>query len=190
MKLIYFEILKAAALIRRQFDVELATGHKLTDVDAYILLAIQKNRRVTQVELAKLTRFDKVTISRSCDELVQLNLATRERHPVDGRKHILSLTSAGESVASHLFARMKSWETMFWHEFGGAPYDQLQSITAHLEGDATKGSYRPITEPNKDAKLGPKGSRSTPLQKSSSRRKPATRADQFPALSESLRISS
>ena len=70
----------------------------LTVPEWRIIAILAESGAVTQQEIGRRTRMDKVTVSRAAIALGQRKLVKRSPNPDDGRSHLLCLNQAGQEL--------------------------------------------------------------------------------------------
>ncbi len=147
--MIYFQVMKASALVRNSFDIRNAVGVDLSDADSFVLYAISNNNLCTQTDIVYFTNLHKVGVSRSCLKLESLGLVTREAHPGDCRMHLLALTSQGQSVMSNLSIALEEWENRLVRALGGDSGNQVAETVAQLETIGMSATIRRAPPPRR-----------------------------------------
>jgi DNA-binding MarR family transcriptional regulator len=104
-------------LLRRARAMSAEMGrqvHPDLDPEAYgLLVGIHDHERVRGSDLAGFFGLSKATVSRQLKVLGELGLVEREPDPVDGRAHVLVLSTEGrQRLESTRSARRGAWHTM------------------------------------------------------------------------------
>ncbi len=90
-------LLSAAARLVEHAWVEALEQLGLTHA-GLIVLHVLGAGQLSQTELAKAARVEVQTMSRTLERLEREGYIARQKHPDDGRRHVVSRTTAGETV--------------------------------------------------------------------------------------------
>jgi DNA-binding MarR family transcriptional regulator len=95
-----------------------------------LLAVIAETNGVTQHEIGKRTRMDKVTVSRAALSLKARELVERRPNPDDGRSHLLVLSTAGGDLYRQVVPKALELENAI---FQGLDRADLVRLTRMLE---------------------------------------------------------
>jgi DNA-binding MarR family transcriptional regulator len=119
-------LLKRLGTSVRDRSLEAFEAHKLSPLHYAVLSLLDEGARETQATIADALGYDRSQLVGLLDELEGENLIERRRDPVDRRRHVVSLTTAGRSELRKLRAIAKRVEEQFL-----APLDSDDRRTLH-----------------------------------------------------------
>ena len=90
-----------------------------------LIAVIAEAEGITQQEIGRRTRMDKVTVSRATLALDSRNLIERSPNPIDGRSRLLRLTNAGRALYAEVAPKALALEAQI---FGGFSADEIATI--------------------------------------------------------------
>lgn len=90
-----------------------------------LIAVIAEGDGITQQEIGRRTRMDKVTVSRATLALDSRHLITRRPNPVDGRSQLLRLSEAGWALYGEVAPKALALEAQI---FGGFSPDEVATI--------------------------------------------------------------
>lgn len=102
----------------------------VTMAQCHVLLEIEENTEMTIVQLVRILKLDKSTLSRTVDGLVRLGLVKRKAHPSDRRFTLLELTAAGKKIGDEI---NREGDQTYLRAFQRIPRDQWDEITNLFE---------------------------------------------------------
>jgi DNA-binding MarR family transcriptional regulator len=106
----------------------------LSGYDHSILALLKEEPSETQGAIADALGYDRSHLVGVLDELEERGLIERRRDPVDRRRHLVSLTPAGEEALTHLRAVVKRVDDEFFKPLNAAERKQLTALLARLAG--------------------------------------------------------
>lgn len=95
-----------------------------------LIAVIAESEGLTQLEVGRATRMDKVTVSRAAIALLRRRLIERRPNPRDGRSHFLYLTPAGRTLYAEVAPKALQLEARL---FAGFTQDELDGFRAMLQ---------------------------------------------------------
>jgi DNA-binding MarR family transcriptional regulator len=101
----------------------------LTIPEWRLVAVVAEHDGVTQQAIGRLTRMDKVVVSRAAAALAERGLLAREAHPGDRRSHHLRLTDAGRELHAAIAPKALALEQAI---FAGFDADELAGFVALL----------------------------------------------------------
>ncbi|RMD88700.1 MAG: MarR family transcriptional regulator, partial [Alphaproteobacteria bacterium] len=104
-----------------------------------VLLVIACNPGLSVSDLQHLLRIRKQSLGRVLDALVARGLVARERDSRDRRRHLLSLTAAGNELERSLFAAMRERIAAAYRRAGPDQVSGFWNVLAVLAGDTDSG---------------------------------------------------
>lgn len=104
-----YQVRQAQAAVFRDF-VPLMEGVHVTPGEFSLLTLVDANPGVSQIDLARVYRLDKSTLSHAVNKLEKRGLVRRAPGARDRRYTTLRLTDAGKSVLAEATARVESQE--------------------------------------------------------------------------------
>jgi MarR family transcriptional regulator, lower aerobic nicotinate degradation pathway regulator len=119
-------LLKRLGTSVRDRSLEAFEAHKLSPPHYAVLSLLDEGARETQATIADALGYDRSQLVGLLDELEGESLIERRRDPVDRRRHVVSLTTAGSSELRKLRAIAKLVEEQFL-----APLDADDRRTLH-----------------------------------------------------------
>ena len=94
--------------------------------DYSVLAILGEGARATQATIAEALSLDPSRLVALLDSLEQRELVVRQRDPLDRRRHVVSITPAGEGELGRLRATVKALEEDFF-----APLDPAERVALH-----------------------------------------------------------
>lgn len=95
-----------------------------------LVAVIAEADAISQFEICRRTRMDKVTVSRAAIALADRGLIERGPNPLDQRSHLLALTPAGRELYGRIAPEALAIEARI---FGGFTPAELQALVSMLE---------------------------------------------------------
>ena len=118
-----------------------------------LLAVIAEADGLNQQELGLRTRMDKVTVSRAAIALFERNLVTRMPNPLDGRSHLLTLSTAGRTLYDNVVPQALALEAQV---FSGLTKNEIDALfNALRKVQAT--SMRILEARNAGGRVTPRG---------------------------------
>lgn len=111
---------------------EEAGGLGLTSVQYAALCMISQVPGIDQVRLSSLIAFDKTTIVKVLDRLVEKNLITRTRSPEDRRSNLLHATDEGQKVLRQIEPMLDRSDKRILAPLGAAEQRQFMELLTRL----------------------------------------------------------
>jgi MarR family transcriptional regulator for hemolysin len=103
-EIIFYELEKTIKTYRQFAQSRLQkAGFDITIDQWLILKTIQENTDISQQEIAEKVFKDMASVTRIAEILVQKVYLSREMHPNDRRRFLLTLTSKGEEIIEKVF---------------------------------------------------------------------------------------
>jgi len=115
-------------LIKKALDAY-GIPHAQFVVMAVLLWFEEHQERPTQIAIARLSKLDKMTVSKSLKKLVSLGYISREESQQDTRAKCVRLTVAGKDLASRLVPVVEKIDETF---FGPLGQDERQGLIRFL----------------------------------------------------------
>ena len=84
-------------------------GHDLSAAQSHILYEIDRQAKPSMQQIAETLGTDITTFSRQVQTLIKMELVQKEPDPTDRRVSLLSLTTAGKSIANTIDEQMNSY---------------------------------------------------------------------------------
>lgn len=107
-----------------------------------LVAVLAEGGEMTQLAIGRVTRMDKVTVSRAAIALVDRALANRSPNSADQRSHLLSLTAAGRRLYDEVAPMAVALDDKIIADFSKEELatlcgmlDRLERAAAALEGD-------------------------------------------------------
>jgi MarR family transcriptional regulator, lower aerobic nicotinate degradation pathway regulator len=116
----------------RMVDAFEETG--LSMYDHSILALLREEPRETQAMIAEALGFDPSHLVGVLDDLEERGLVERRRDPSDRRRHLVTLTPAGEEALTKLRAIVKRVDDDFFEPLDAAERKTLTALLARLAG--------------------------------------------------------
>lgn len=82
----------------------------LTVSEWRLIAVVAEAGSASQLEICRITRMDKVTVSRAAMALADRKLLDRQTNPADKRSHLLTLTKAGAKLYASMVPRATEME--------------------------------------------------------------------------------
>ncbi|MEO8374327.1 MAG: MarR family winged helix-turn-helix transcriptional regulator [Sphingomonas bacterium] len=101
-----------------------------------LIAVIAESDGLTQQALGAATRMDKVTVSRAAIALVDRGLVERRPNPDDQRSHLLSLTSAGQTLYESVAPKALELEAKVFAGFSATEIATFRAMLERLEASA------------------------------------------------------
>ena len=108
----------------------------LTIPEWRLVAVIAEAAAVSQFEICRRTRMDKVTVSRAAIALVDRGFVKRMPNPKDQRSHLLALTEEGRSLYRRVAPRALAIEARIFGGFGAAETREFASMLARIDAAA------------------------------------------------------
>lgn len=137
--LLSFRLSRVQAKLNAQATKILKTNGGLTLVQWRILVMMQTIGETTVGQIARETQFDKALISRTAQTLVTQGLVEMRTGDKDHRKHMLTMTEAGQSVldraAPHMVARQDALRASMTEEQLSTLFQALDLLETAADQD-------------------------------------------------------
>jgi DNA-binding MarR family transcriptional regulator len=101
-----------------------------------LIAVIAESKGLTQQDIGKQTRMDKVTVSRAAIALAERGLIARMPNPSDGRSQILTLTSAGRQLYTQVVPKAHAMEANLFATLSPAERDAFTATLGKIMGAA------------------------------------------------------
>lgn len=101
-----------------------------------LISILAESESSTPRELVKLSKMDKVTVSRAAIALTVAGLVVKRANPGDGRSHHLRLSSSGRAAYKTIAPRVKNAERQLLDGFSKVEVDTLTKLLRRLEAAA------------------------------------------------------
>lgn len=98
-----------------------------------LVAVLAEGGEMTQQAIGRVTRMDKVTVSRAAIALVDRGLARRSPNTEDQRSHHLSLTEAGRTLYADVAPKALALERQIFAGFNAAELGSLKEMLERLE---------------------------------------------------------
>jgi DNA-binding MarR family transcriptional regulator len=98
-----------------------------------LIAILAEHDRLTPQALGRLTRMDKITVSRAASALAERGLIGSNRNPGDGRSHFLALTLDGQSLYAEIAPLARSLERELLAELSTEERAQLETLLRRIE---------------------------------------------------------
>ena len=98
-----------------------------------LVAVVAETGGVTQQQISRRTRMDKVTVSRAAAGLVDRGVFRREMNPADKRSHVLRTTAAGEELYRAIAPKALDLEARLFASFSAAEIAQLLDMLARID---------------------------------------------------------
>jgi len=92
----------------------------------------EKQQEPTQIAIARLSKLDKMTVSKSLKKLVAIGLIKRAEHAKDTRAKSIGLTAKGKQLIQKLLARVENIDAIFFAPLSQNKQQSLLSMLAIL----------------------------------------------------------
>ena len=92
----------------------------------------------TQQALTRVTRMDKISVSRATRAILKRGLVTRRIHPADARARLVSLSPAGQSLYAQVAPKALEIEARLLAGLSKAEQSQLGALLARLDAAAER----------------------------------------------------
>ncbi len=107
----------------------------------FVILAIllwfkEHNEEPTQIQIVRLSKLDKMTVSSSLKKLASRGLVGRLEHAVDTRAKTVHLTEQGKALTLKLVPLIENIDAEFFNPIGQANCQSLIQILSKLTKDA------------------------------------------------------
>jgi DNA-binding MarR family transcriptional regulator len=102
--------------------------------DHAILALLDEEPRETQAQIADALGYDRSHLVGVLDSLEERGLIERRRDPVDRRRHLVTLTPAGEKALARVRKIVKQVDDSFFEPLDAAERKTLTSLLARLAG--------------------------------------------------------
>lgn len=99
--------------MKRELD-KIELTHTQFIILATVFRLSQKNKNVTQIDIANESKTDKMMVSKILRTLQNKNLLTRQEHSTDTRAKIILLTEDGKTLFKQAFSIVKNVEKSFF----------------------------------------------------------------------------
>ncbi|MCP5146270.1 MAG: winged helix-turn-helix transcriptional regulator [Gammaproteobacteria bacterium] len=119
-----YHIRRAMQAMRRSFFQNVGSG-TVRPGQASLLELVARNPGASQVQMAEVLGFDKATIVSLIDDSEAAGWITRQRSPVDRRRHELVLTKVGEQFVTRMRKQTGAHEKSFRTRFTDAEMAQF-----------------------------------------------------------------
>jgi DNA-binding MarR family transcriptional regulator len=120
------------AMKDRMVDALEETG--LSGYHHAVLALLSEEPRETQAMIADALGYDRSHLVGVLDELESKGLVERRRDPSDRRRHLVTLTPAGEEALDRLRAIVKRVDDEFFEPLDAAERKTLKTLLARLAG--------------------------------------------------------
>ena len=121
---------------RRFYDLML-DGDQIGSGQQFFLLRIHENHGITMQDLARMGGFDKGTVTRAVQKLVQADFARIETDKADKRVRHIYLTAQAEPVVERIYQMRRYWTDTLT---GGMSDKELQRLLSDLQDMAERSS--------------------------------------------------
>lgn len=99
-----------------------------------LIAVIGEQKRITQQEICRITRMDKVTVSRAAMALTNRKLVERQDNPADKRSHLLLLSKAGAALYADIVPRAAAMERSVFACLSASERTQLMNLLGRIDG--------------------------------------------------------
>jgi DNA-binding MarR family transcriptional regulator len=106
---------------------------------AVLLWFEEHHQESTQVAIARLSKLDKMTVSKSLKKLVAQGLVTRVEHATDTRAKSVSLTNKGKAMVRKLVPLVEKTDAEFFGHVGKEDQQSLIRILRTLTSGSNDG---------------------------------------------------
>ena len=100
-----------------------------------LVAVVAETGGVTQQEIGRRTRMDKVTVSRAAAALVARGLMAREANPQDKRSHLLRLTEAGQALYRAVAPQALALEARIFAAFTPEELASLKAMLRRVDAE-------------------------------------------------------
>lgn len=107
-------------------------SHAQFVIMAVLLWLEGQDKAVTQIEIVRMTKLDKMTVSKSLKSLVTSGLVKREEHAEDTRAKTVTLTPKGKTLVSKLVPIVENVDSDFFKDLQKKEQDTLVKILCQL----------------------------------------------------------
>ncbi len=104
----------------------------ISPAQAGLLILADDNPEASQSDLARALGIKRASLGQTLAQLVAKGLVVKERHPADGRAHVLRLTAAGRSFLDRLYPAIEAHERLFAAALTPEERKQLENLLAQL----------------------------------------------------------
>lgn len=114
----------------------------ISPAQAGLLILADANPEASQSDLARALGIERASLGQTLAQLVAKGLIRKERHPADGRAHVLRLTAEGRSFLERLLPAIEAHERLFAAGLTPAEQEELKRLLARLV-DGAAAARRP-----------------------------------------------
>lgn len=107
-------------------------SHAQFVIIALLLWHQNQDQDMTQMDIARLSKLDKMTVSKSLKKLTGMNIVTRHENPTDNRAKSVQLTKKGIDLARTLVPIVEDIDTTFFNTLTKAQEKDLISLLLKL----------------------------------------------------------
>lgn len=130
-RLLGYRLRMAQVRLFRHFAETLA-AFAISPAQAGLLILADDNPEASQSDLARALGIERASLGQTLAQLVAKGLVRKERHPADGRAHVLRLTAEGRAFLDRLYPAIEAHERLFAAGLTPAERDQLKDLLARL----------------------------------------------------------
>ena len=109
---------------------------EISIIEWRLITILAEKKACNQIELAKITRMDKVTVNRGANTLVARKFVVRKPKENDRRSHLLALTTAGQKIYKAAAPKAQALEKKILKDFSRSEVTQLITMLLRLESAA------------------------------------------------------
>lgn len=127
-----FQVLNSLMKMTKSFAHGQIRASGLNDTECMICSYVYAHENCSQDDVAKALCMDKTTVTKSMQILENMGVLQRIPDETDKRRHVLSLTKAGEGKCSHILHIHDEWVEKVMRELNDEEQKQFESYCRRL----------------------------------------------------------
>ncbi|GIX16030.1 MAG: MarR family transcriptional regulator [Rhodothalassiaceae bacterium] len=130
-RLLGYRLRMAQVRLFKHFAETLA-DFAISPAQAGLLILVDDNPEASQSDLARALGIERASLGQTLAQLVAKGLVRKERHPADGRAHVLRLTAEGRAFLDRLYPAIEAHERLFAAALAPDEQEQLKVLLTRL----------------------------------------------------------